>query len=185
MRPLTPPTSLDVPIEYLPSAFGNWLAGFIDGEGCFLICQRREDSFHCRFTLSLRDDDWAIIKEIQERTHLGTYRRYHAPSMKAVGKPGRVTWSIQNKMDCGHLVKLLEANPLRAKKARDYFIWSEAVWEWCKLHPDPERMREFKRQLHAVRDFVPEMEGNSIIPVACRLDGETPDPTLFDEEEAA
>src|SRR4051812_25416446 len=56
--------------------FGHWLAGFIDGEGCFrlhtLYDSRYAYTYYaCYFALDLRDDDTAVLEECVKRTGLG------------------------------------------------------------------------------------------------------------------
>src|SRR4051812_8024445 len=106
----------------MDTGFGHWLAGFIDGEGCFLIVRTR--TYHqCRFSLKVRDDDIAVIEEIQQRTQIG---RVKANRSRNTSNP-QVEWIIDTKPDCLELVNILDKFPLRAKKARDYQIWREAV----------------------------------------------------------
>lgn len=109
--------------------FRSWLAGFIDGEGCFVIAAHtggsQGPSYGCELRIRLRADDGVILDRIAELTGWGSVRR----------EPGRnghpqVLWRIGAKADCQALVALLDAHPLMAKKSRDYAIWREAVQEW-------------------------------------------------------
>lgn len=66
-------------VDRIDPAFGHWLAGFVDGEGCFYIgriCNRKKGveyvNYRCAFTISLRDDDHAVLHEIRDT--LGTGR---------------------------------------------------------------------------------------------------------------
>lgn len=38
-----------------------------------------------------------------------------------------IRWNVQSHGDCGELVKLLRQYPLRAKKSKDFEVWSRAV----------------------------------------------------------
>ena len=90
-------------------AFLNWLAGFIDGEGCFLISQPKQRNTHVdiSFALGLRDDDIDILEEIQQRLGIGTVRRFRRP-----GKPDHwgdiARWVVYSLNDCLTLAGLLE-----------------------------------------------------------------------------
>jgi hypothetical protein len=114
----------------IDSAFGNWLAGFIDGEGCFTIRHsKRVGSVGCSFILSVRFDDAEIIEEIHRRTDIGRVRvrdRTGGPGLN--GKP-QVLWAVNSVPDCLRLAALLDEHPLRAKKRRDYAIWRLALAE--------------------------------------------------------
>jgi hypothetical protein len=115
----------------IDDAFGHWLAGFIDGEGCFAL-RRHNPSHICGhswgaiFVLKVRDDDAAIIEEIAARTGLGRVTYGRAPSGYRNTRP-QAKWQVQSKADCVALADLLDRYPLRAKKARDLAVWSKAV----------------------------------------------------------
>ena len=136
--------------------FGHWLAGFIDGEGCFHIKRVGGDggSFICTFIIGLRQDDRPILEEIRERTGLG--------SLYVTRRGGRaqVRWEVARKDECVRLAELLQVYPLRAKKARDLAIWVEALRAWqlvvARRRADWGRMREMKAQLEAGRVLAPD-----------------------------
>ena len=62
--------------------FGNWFAGFTDGEGYFAIRkQNRENPYSCQFKISLRDDDRLILEEVRDVLGIGfTYNEIARPS---------------------------------------------------------------------------------------------------------
>lgn len=113
------------------SQFGNWLAGFIDGEGCFFIAavkRHRNDGTHYYtyrpiFTLTLRHDDAPIIEEIIGITGLGG-SHYYQPT-----GPGQrvIRWAVQSKPDTQELCSILTTFRLRAKKQQDFLVWKKAV----------------------------------------------------------
>ena len=112
--------------EAVEPDFGNWLAGFVDGEGCFIISQNGQGARFCAFSLSLREDDFPILVEIQQRTGLGNARMQHPRSHR----DPFAKWGVSSKVDCLALVGIFERHPLRAKKRRDFEIWAEAVRFW-------------------------------------------------------
>lgn len=104
--------------------FGHWLAGFIDGEGCFYITRDNQRAvYRARFSLSLRSDDRPILDEARDRTGLGRVHNYKGQNANQVSR-----WMIQSRADTEALVALLDRFPLRAKKRNDYAIWREAVF---------------------------------------------------------
>jgi hypothetical protein len=123
----------------IDDAFGHWLAGFIDGEGCFTIPAHRSGGrplqYSARLVVALRADDAAILREIRDRTGLGTLQVHRSSGQRIDGSPHHpgLMWMVAAKRDCMGIVDLLDRYPLRAKKAADYAIWREAVLLWSKV----------------------------------------------------
>ena len=109
-----------------PGRFLTWLAGFIDGEGCFAIQHRPDGGYATTFRLCLRDDDEAILREIAARIGIG--------GIYNIGVSGnsnpQAAWQLSSKGDCLTLVGILDEHPLRSRKAQDYMTWRAAVLEW-------------------------------------------------------
>jgi hypothetical protein len=137
--------------------FGNWVAGFIDGEGCFYI-RHAGGSYAPIFRLKVRDDDRPILDEIVRRTGIGYVKR--TPSRN------QVEWMVCNKRDCQKLARFLQAHPLRAKKARDFAIWTKALTFWSGVktisagwhagttrHPNQAMLAGLKQELEHARAY--------------------------------
>lgn len=107
--------------------FGHWLAGFIAGEGCFRVHKEKGGGYYaCHFTLKLRDDERPILEEIVARTGIGHLK----PDLVRGNSNPCLVWVVQSKAECVKLVALLDQFPIRARKAKDYAIWREAVAHW-------------------------------------------------------
>jgi LAGLIDADG endonuclease/Homing endonuclease associated repeat len=140
----------------LDPAFGHWLAGLADGEGTFGIHRAGLGTyFSPRFAIKLRNDDTAILQEIQLRLGLGSIYREVGSRL--------CRWQVHSRGDVEELVKILDRYPLRAKKARDYLIWRRAVEVWTTM-PRGNRERrqrgwcaiaELKQDLESVRKYRP------------------------------
>lgn len=123
-------------VDRIDPAFGNWLAGFADGEGCFFIGRVTHRNrkggpdyvnYRCAFTISLRNDDRPILEEIRATLGIGSMG-HRAP--RNMGVWPMCEWRVKSKPEAVVLVDLFDRYPLRAKKARDYAIWREAVIDW-------------------------------------------------------
>jgi hypothetical protein len=136
----------------IDAGFGNWLAGFADGEGSFLI-SRQGDSFSPRFVIRLRDDDTLILEDICARLGVGTVARSYPPTKAALGHAPQVVWQVSNRASCLVLVDLFDRYPLRAKKAQDFTIWREAVLAVGSDIKDVEHLIALKRALERGRAY--------------------------------
>lgn len=142
--------------------FGNWLAGFIDGEGCFLIRKRMDGrgrnkdnyGYSCDLVIQLRQDDADILLEIQKNTRLGkiTYNRAYGSTQQN----NTVKWRVGAKSELLQIVALLDRFPLRAKKKKDYEIWKRAVMEHSNKYGknnDWTLMDALEKELKEVRKY--------------------------------
>jgi LAGLIDADG DNA endonuclease family protein len=135
--------------------FGHWLAGFTDGEGCFMIRTNRRQGgrgewFDCRYAITLRADDLPILKRIQQFVGCGSIMREKRPA-----RPGanlRASYHVCHREDCQKVVEVFTRYPLRAKKSRDFACWTEAVAEINK-RPSQEKLRELFHQMTALRVY--------------------------------
>lgn len=139
--------------------WGNWFAGFTDGEGSFLINKRYRNNpcgdYQCRFAIQLRDDDRVILEEIHETLGLGTL--YDRPANTRGGhncQPSTM-FHVATINDCAELVKVFDKYPLRAKKKRDFDIWKTAVGEVQKPidERDAELLEYCYQEIREVRKY--------------------------------
>jgi len=106
------------------AGFCYWLAGLIDGEGCFTIKAHARGTHAPSFALKLRADELGTLTMIRRRTGIGTINREECEPHPMV------RWVVQDRAGCQRLCDLLDKYPLRAKKLADYWVWREAVCEW-------------------------------------------------------
>jgi LAGLIDADG endonuclease len=146
--------------------FGHWLAGFVDGEGCFTIRDnkgRRGESLICEFHMNLRRDDEPILQEIATWTGCGIVLRVEAIQTDGRKSNPQVRWVVSRRMELLKLVRLFDRYPLRAKKANDFAIWRQAVLLWMgtggraryKNHLIWRQMRRLRHELIAGRVYEP------------------------------
>lgn len=112
--------------EKLP---GDYIAGFVDGEGCFAIkfskeikhTRKNKPAYYrwgAEFVIYLKKDDANILKLIQKTLKVGTVRitKKHA------------RYSVQNiKNLYNNIIPYFKKYRLRAKKAKDFELWIQAV----------------------------------------------------------
>lgn len=110
---------------------GDYIAGFVDGEGCFALNFRRDVRrerkgtpvyfyWDVEFAIFLRADDRPILEKIQQTLLCG---RIGNPT-----KTGAVRFSVYHMDDLVEkVIPFFERYPLRAKKFHDFELWKEAV----------------------------------------------------------
>ncbi len=111
-------------------AFGNYISGFTDGEGCFdlnLNYNKRTNKWYriCRFKISMRDDDSDILQQIMEYWGCGSICNI---DRQKDGWGNQAYYAVGDYNGLHNvLVPHFDRYPLRAKKLRDYEIWRKAV----------------------------------------------------------
>ena len=120
-------------------AFGHWLAGFTDGEGCFYLGLNTGGSGKkyglAHFTLTLRADEMPILQTIKQRLGCGNiyFRRISKGERKSAA-----SYAVVRQSDLtGIIVPFFERYSLRAKKARDFAIWKRGVQLITNLKRSP------------------------------------------------
>lgn len=84
--------------------FGNWLAGFIDGEGSFYITRdKKRRPYRARFSIALRSDDRPILEECKSKSGIGSIHDYKTPNGYYVTR-----WMVQSYSDCEELARILK-----------------------------------------------------------------------------
>jgi hypothetical protein len=115
-------------MEKLP---GDYVAGFVDGEGCFALKFRR-DVRHDRknkpvyfywdieFAIMLKGDDKEILYKIRDTLECG--------KVGNIDKRGSIRYAINDINDLSNkVVPFFQKYPLHAKKRHDFDLWREAV----------------------------------------------------------
>lgn len=123
------------PADIDRDAFGHWLSGFTDGEGSFLLKTGIDKRYgrrthHALFQITLRDDDSRILGQIQAYWGCGSLSSLQRKRTKVRDwdtKPSAVFVVCGIRFLRNIIVPHFNLYPLRAKKARDFFIWKEGV----------------------------------------------------------
>ena len=140
-------------LEYAPIhvELGSWLAGFIDGEGCFSIAASG-NGYRCDFIVKLRADDGDLLCWLRDELDLGTVRtgEHSNPNASPYAR-----WVVSSKRELVRLTEILDWFPLRSKKMHDYAVWREAVIFWSNSDRpvDWMPMAEWYRELRKLRAY--------------------------------
>lgn len=117
----------DRPGESVDAAFGYYLSGLVDGEGCFRIHREKSGSYYaCHFQIKLRRDDRAILEQIHK--FLGVGRLQDMPAYGS-SKP-QTLFIVDARKDCEVVRAVFQKFPLRAKKRLQFAVWSAALDSW-------------------------------------------------------
>lgn len=112
---------------------GDYIAGFVDGEGCFALKFRKDikqnkgnkklrEYFYwgVEFVIQLRSDDIEILRLIRETLDCG--------SVHTLKNGDQVRYSVQNsKENHNKIVPFFRKYPIRGKKGLDFELWAQAV----------------------------------------------------------
>ncbi|MBU9581338.1 LAGLIDADG family homing endonuclease [Burkholderia multivorans] len=108
-------------------AFGNWFAGYFDGEGCLTVFYRERDGIPERrigVQISCRYDDADVLTYIKAQLGVGVTWQSKA---KGATKPA-VNWRVESAADLAEvIVPLLDVYPLRSKKRLEFMYWRPLV----------------------------------------------------------
>ncbi|MFA5706366.1 MAG: LAGLIDADG family homing endonuclease [Candidatus Neomarinimicrobiota bacterium] len=144
----------------IPTDFGNWLAGFADGEGHFQLGINRGRWSSIRFSIKLRADDKHILDTIQKTLGFGKVE-YRKVSIKAkdriTGTKPQCVFAVYGKRQCWKLMKIFDSCPLRSKKKNDYEIWKKAllIMGYSYVHGsyDPKVIKHLEIELKKIRKY--------------------------------
>jgi len=115
-------------MEKLP---GDYIAGFVDGEGCFALKFRRDVRrkrkgspvyfyWDIEFAILLKGDDKDILEKIRNTLDCG--------QLGNVDKRGTIRYAVNNLNELrDKVIPFFEQYPLRAKKRFDFKLWKEAL----------------------------------------------------------
>ena len=127
----------------------HYIAGFIDGEGCFTISIGRHSTLKNRievkleFEIELRADDRMILERIKETLNCDNI--YHL-SYERYGWRPHVKYKVSKLSDFQEkLIPFLKKYQLQAKKKNSFRIFCEAVGLVAeKKHLSPEGIQMFR-----------------------------------------
>ena len=109
----------------------DYICGFVDGEGCFIISVSKHKTkrlgFDARlhFEIELRDDDEEIIRSIQETLGCG---RIYRLDLERYGWNPHIELKISSIKDIREkVIPFFTKHPLRAKKKKSFELFVQAA----------------------------------------------------------
>ncbi len=149
------------------AAFGYWLSGFVDGEGCFRIHTEKNGTyFACHFSIKLRRDDKKILETIRSYLEVGRVQ-----DVKASGTSKPASLFVVNTRDgCVRVRDVFRKYGLRAKKNIEFDLWSEALTAWIERKPgnrwsgpgDNSKLESLWQRMKGLREYKdPPWSGNA------------------------
>jgi len=131
-------------------SFESWFAGFVDGEGSFIIQRsirygERNKSpcvtFYPSFHIGLREDDRPVLEIIKSNLGIGYTLPLHRKGKYIYERSfpntkDQYMYRVNRKSDSARLVEIFRTYPLQSRKANDFAIWATAVEEKQKQYPD-------------------------------------------------
>lgn len=135
-----------VTIPILDDAFGHWFAGLVDGEGSFWF-EVSSVRIGFKFHITLRSDDAAILRFIQETLGFGSI--YAKPGWTKTGIKANPQTVFQTSSTSASLAleAIFTKYPLRSKKQRDFVTWCKALHVALDPVRDITALRELQDKL--------------------------------------
>lgn len=151
------------PLDDLGPGFCCWLAGLVDGEGCFQV-KHQENSgrrrlyrrWQIELTISLRDDDRPMLEMIRKELGRGSsYPHARATNPQHPNSKPRHMLRFDNALDTRFIVALFERYPLRSKKRREFELWARARNEFNKpvLARDEKYLRYLSQAIRNLKKY--------------------------------
>lgn len=101
---------------------GEYIAGFVDGEGCFALTYRKDKGkyfyWKALFAIALRRDDQEVLKNIKEYFCCGSISFSRENIRFEIADPDLLNEKI---------IPFFEKHKLIGKKKNDFELWREAV----------------------------------------------------------
>lgn len=110
-----------VSVPQIAVDYGHWLAGFVDGDGCFGASRRPDGRIELKFVVQLRADDAEVLLEM--RRVLGFGHVTYANSRKTK----TVQFAVSAYAECAVVAAMFRRFPLRSKKRLDFAAWASIV----------------------------------------------------------
>jgi hypothetical protein len=109
-------------MEAVRKITGDYIAGFVDGEGCFSLTYRKDKQkyfyWKVSFSIVLRKDDREVLESIRDYFQCGKISFTNESIRFEIQDPD----TLNNK-----LIPFFEQHQLIGKKKSDFVLWREAV----------------------------------------------------------
>lgn len=127
----------------------DWLAGLIDGEGCFTIRQKAgRGSWTCELRIAMRADELPMLESIREYTGIGSI--YSKPP-GGNSNPG-MQWCVGGLAPCLMIISLLDGR-MRSRKKEDFNVWKRAVYRIRNDGPCAPELETLAAEIKEVRRY--------------------------------
>lgn len=123
---------------------GHYIAGFVDGEGCFSLNyradRRYDDEGNKLYEYHYWKTEFAIVLHPSDANLLHLIKDYLGTGNISFKRAGdQVRYSVQNTTELDSvIVPFFEENQLFGTKAKDFQLWSQAV-RLLNIHKQKER----------------------------------------------
>lgn len=137
-------------MEKLP---GDYIAGFVDGEGCFALKFRRDFKSHRKGKQEYFywDIEFAVVQDAKDEEILKSIQNTLECGRISISKRGVARYSVNDIDDLvGKIIPFFETYKLHARKRFDFELWKRAITIFMKnqktMWTEPDR--EYLKAIH-------------------------------------
>jgi hypothetical protein len=134
IKPVIKPEVPNLSLVYNNSDINHWVAGFVSGEGCFLIQTSKSNTHKLGISVAL---NFFVVLNIRDSYLLASFSQvFGCGSFKIVEKSGIVNFSVRNFSDItDKIIPFFEEYNIQGVKAKDFNDFKEAsILMKSKLH---------------------------------------------------
>ena len=116
----------------------NWIAGFVDGEGCFHVSLNRQEKMLLGWQVL---PEFRVVQHKRDEIILQKLQKFFGFGSVVINHGDRKEFRVRGLENLNKIVYFFENNPLKTKKREDFLLFSEIIQRMNrKQHLEKERL---------------------------------------------
>ena len=102
----------------------NWIAGFVDGEGCFHVSLNRQEKMLLGWQVL---PEFRVVQHKRDEIILQKLQKFFGFGSVVINHGDRKEFRVRGLENLNKIVYFFENNPLKTKKREDFLLFSEII----------------------------------------------------------